>query len=365
MLAIAALFAACETPNDTDLEKNKKQESKPVTIKRQAITGQVTEKTELAATITGKVVNIEGLVNAEVAVLIGKVVGITEDNAVKLVAEKVNSDGTFKLRATGLSPDTRYYYRTILKGEEADGKAVYERGNLSNFWTLGLPVTFTIGDTTAFSMTSTTVSGKIELKATQAYPFTASLFWCKDVTTSAAIVENGTEIPLDLDAEGNFTVQFGPFDYKTTYAYAVKVVVLDTPILSAPKWFVTPELPFEITVNTAEASMIRDTSALFRATYTVNYEPPFNLQFIFVYSEHEGTPMGWLEAGYITENSGWTGGYSWGGNSVMGFCRGLKPSTTYYYAAVAVKLNDDGSELQEVWPGNVKSFTTTASASNP
>lgn len=361
LIVLAALFAACETPNDTTLEKKDKTDKPqtgPEAPQPSAVSGAASNVNEISATLAGTVVIPEGTVGAEAGIYMSESASVYESSAKKFVAESIDANGNFTVVVDSLTPATTYYYKAYLKG---DGVSV--TGRVRNFKTSDLWVTVTVSDTSNFSLTGTaTVTGNLRIQASQDYPIEANLYWGKDITAAGKLFTEGTQVPLTVDAEGNFTAQFGPFTYNATYSYVVRATVMGKTAVSAMKTFATPELPFEITVTTGDASMVRDTSALLRATYTVNYEPPFDLQFIFVYSEHEGTPYGWMEAGYITENSGWTGGYSWGGNSVMGFCRGLKPSTTYYFAAVAVKLNAEGTGPEQVWPGDVKSFTTTASA---
>ena len=353
-IAIAAI-AACETPVDTDKEKEKNNKPKPEPeVPQPAVTsGLVSSITEIAATIDGTAANYDGLVNVEIGVLVSTSPSVYESESMKYVAEAVNY-GKFSVRVTDLSPATKYYYRSYLK---ADGVSL--TGKSKDFTTQDVWVTVTVSDTTNFTLTSTTtVTGNVQLRASAAYPITASLFWGKDITTSGKLVSEGTEIPLTLDENGNFTAQFGPFSYDATYAYVVRAQVLGRSSFCPLKKFSTPG--FEAYVTTSDATDVGSTQATFHGSYTVNYDAGYRLAKVFLYSTVEGTPQYWIDNNLITEQEGYVYVFSWGNNpDFSSTVRNLKPSTTYYYAAAIGRL-DDNWNVMNAWFGNVKSFTTSA-----
>lgn len=357
LLMTAALFAACETPVDTDQEgkgKGSKPTPQPEAPKPSVVTGNSSAITETAVTLDGSIANYDGLVGVEAGVMVSTSPSVYEGDSQRYPAETVTY-GKFSVNITGLARSTKYYFRAYLS---ADG--VFLKGNSKSFSTLDIAATATVSDTTAYSLTGgTTVSGNVKMTATQTYPLSASLFWGKGLNTAGKLVSEGTEVPLTLDAEGNFTAQFGPFEYDATYYYVVKATVLDKTAFSQLKSFSTPG--FEAYVTTYDATNVGSTTATCSGSYTVNYNAGYSLIKAFLYSTVEGTPQYWVDNNLVSDQEGFTMVWSFGNNpEFSGTIRNLKPSTTYYYAAAVGRMNDDWSGIIAAWYGNVKSFTTTA-----
>ena len=357
LIAMAALLAACETPADTDLDKYKEKEEKPQqepeAPKASATSGAASNVNEISATVSGTVFIPEGLVNVEAGIYMGESASLYEETATKYVAETIDANGNFSISLANLKPASTYYYKSYLK---ADGVSVV--GKVKNFKTSDLWVTVTVGDTSNYSMTDTaTVTGNLKLQASQAYPVEASLFWGKNITAIGKLVTDGTEIPLTVDDQGNYTAQFGPFEYDATYSYVARATAVGKTSYSTLKSFSTPS--FEVTVITDAATNVADTVATLNASYSFNYDAGYRLVRVFLYSTVEGTPQYWIDNNLISEQEGYVVVWFGNGFNFNSTVRKFKPSTTYYYAGAIGKMNDNW-EVEQAWFGNVQSFTTTA-----
>ena len=354
LVAIVA-FAACATPIDTDQKKKKetKPEVQPEAPAPAVATGQYSAVTEISATLDGTASNYDGLVDVEVGVLVSTSPAVYETEATRYPAAAI-TNGRFSVSITDLSRATKYYFRAYLSAE-----GVFLKGNAKSFTTSDIEATATVSDTSSFTIAGgTTVTGSVKVTASQAYPVTASLFWGKGINTAGKLASEGTEVPLTLDADGNFTATFGPFEYDATYYYTVKATVLDKVAYSQLKSFSTPG--FEVTVTTHDATEVKDTVATLHGSYAVNYDAGYRLAKVFLYSTVEGTPQYWIDNNLITEEEGYVVVWSWVNSADFSTSvKKFKPSTTYYYAAAIGRL-DDNWNVVSAWFGNVKSFTTTA-----
>ena len=359
LFALAALLsAACETPSDTDnpgKTSGNTGTGQQATVSAEVKPGSATGITEISATITGVAVIPEGLENPEAGVLVATVAGVTEDNATKYAAGAIGGNGGFSVAVSGLQPGTTYYFKTYLA---ADGmKPVY--GGVRNFSTLDVKITVTVSDTSAFSLESATITGKVEIKATRDIPIEAKLYWGKDMGSVKALVSGGAAVPLELNADGSFTAQIGPFEPESNYSYAVRATVAGKSA-DAFKKFVTPEREVVLTVTTEQPMMVKDTSAILRGSYSVDVTPSFNLNFGFLYHTDSRGPEYWVqlvESGQVSPEDIFVGASAWG-NSFFGRCEKLKPNTTYYYVAGVFRLDDKNEEIVQYWLGGVQSFTT-------
>ena len=363
LFVLAALLAvACETPSDTDnpgKSSGKTGTGQQATVSAEVKPGTATGITEISAIITGTAVIPEGLENPEAGVLVATAAGVTEDNATKYTAGAIGGNGGFSVAVSGLQPGTTYYFKTYLA---ADGmKPVY--GGVRNFSTLDVKITVTLNDTSAFSLESATITGKVEIKATRDIPIEAKLYWGKDMNSVKALLSGGTAVPLELNADGSFSAQIGPFEPEANYAYALRASVAGK-TADAFKKFVTPEREVTVAVTTEQPMMVKDTSAVLRGSYTVNVTPSFTLYYGFLYHTDSRGPEYWvqlIESGQVSPEDLFVGASAWG-NSFFGRCDKLKPNTTYYYVAGVFRLNETTGDITQYWLGSVQSFTTQASS---
>ena len=349
LAAAALLLAACQAEDKADSGKNS---GKPVKKPSpEATTGSASEIGEVSVVLSGKAIKLEELDNPEIGVLVGTGMSVSESSATKYPATDITPLGNFTVPVTGLLPGTTYYYKTYIK---ADG--VFTTGLTSNFTTKDVRLVVSVADASGITLESATISGKITLQATGTYPIEANLYWAKNTSYVNSLISQGTVIPLELDADGNFSVQTGPFEMEQTYNYLVTVSAAGKSYTSAVKSFKAPG--FEVTVTNGDATEITDTTAMLTSTFTMNATPPFRLAYAFFYSTDPGGPDAWTEA-MSTEGGPTTGyEYEWkmampSNGSISAVCTGLKPATTYYWTGLVIAV-----DTWAMVAGEVKSFTT-------
>ncbi len=324
------LFASCQPESGQPGKKD-------VTIL--CVTGDADEITINSATLKGTVLISDATAESATAwFMIGTDPASVSTAGTKVVAGKIPAKGgSVSAVATGLEPDTPYYFLLVVS---IDGKE--SKGEVSTFATLSRPKE-KIFTAEASSITETTalLYGYVNLEEGESAEFGIIYSTNENPSKDNGKVVKSTEI----DRNNKYFATVTGLEPATTYYYKAYYVYDGYQRVGEVKSFST--LGINATVATADASDVTCYSATISGTLTASLKDNLSKKVWFMYSSSANTPDA-LRTGGEKVNASLNDN---GAFSVS--LDNLNSNISIYYLACA-KVGD--TELY----GEVKSFKTTA-----
>lgn len=214
---------SCEQEKVANEEENKQEqetekEPEENDDKSLTVTAEAFNITIVSAELSGYANLTSTSGNVKIGILYSTDENPTADNGVELIAQELDSKNKYTVTATGLYPETTYYYCSfVIQG------GIRFKGSVKSFTTKGLGVNLRIGGVSNLTCYSAKVSGNISFDEGVKYTnYTYGI--CYD-TIQEPTVDDKKIQAVSKDSEGNYTCQLRALSGSTKYYFRLYATV--------------------------------------------------------------------------------------------------------------------------------------------
>ena len=303
-------------------------------------TGDASDITEISATIYGySTLPRTELGGATVGFIYSTSTEPTLSNGKSKSSKEFLSDTQFVATITGLTPGTKYYYRSYLL---QNGNYLY--GAVSSFTTASINAKVTTNSAQNISEHGATISGSLSLTSIAKLNSSVALYYSDKYTSREEIKANGTKVSVTPAADGSFSKDLTNLPHSTSYSYIAFATVEGIEFFGEVVQFRTTDI--NASLQTDEANNITEHKATINGSFNLVSTTSSTPSVCFYFSDKVTSKEDLKASGkrLVVSSIPSNGMFSYS-------LTNLTHSTTYYYVAY--------TKVEDVeFFGEVRSFNT-------
>ena len=303
-------------------------------------TGDASDITEISATIYGySTLPRTDLGGATVGFIYSTSTEPTLSNGKSKSSKEFLSDTQFVATITGLTPGTKYYYRSYLL---QNGNYLY--GTVSSFTTASINATVTTNSALNVSEHGATISGSLSLTSIAKLNTSVALYYSDKYTSREEIKANGTRVSVTPASDGSFSKDLTNLPHSTSYSYIAFATIEGIEFYGDVVQFRTTDI--NASLQTDEANNITEHKATINGSFNLVSTTSSTPSVCFYLSDKVTSKEDLKASGkrLVVSSIPSNGKFSYS-------LTNLKHSTTYYYVAY--------TKVEDVdFFGEVRSFNT-------
>lgn len=303
-------------------------------------TGDASDITEISATIYGySTLPRTELGAATVGFIYSMSTEPTLSNGKSKSSKEFLSDTQFVATITGLSPGTKYYYRSYIL---QNGNYLY--GSVSSFTTASINAKVTTNSAQNISEHGATISGSLYLTNIAKLTTSVALYYSDKYTSREDIKANGIKASVTPTSDGNFSKDLTNLSHSASFAYFAYANIEGVEFFGDVVQFRTSDI--NASLQTGDAKDITEHKATITGSFELISTTSSSPTVYFYYSDKVSSKDDLKSSGKRLSISSIPSS-----GQFFYSLSNLKHSTTYYYVAY--------TKVEDVeFFGEVRSFNT-------